>query len=76
MFLELCKRCILNVPKFATTGVCAQTLHFTDKDTILSHMDMFRGLKILKAFVLISFFRYNKRLKSSLTPLNMCIKLV
>ena len=28
-----------------TTGVCAQTPSFIDKDTILSHMDMFIGLK-------------------------------
>ena len=58
------------------TGVCAQTLHFTDKDTILSHMGRYKGLKIFMVFDSVSFVGNNTALKSSLKPLNMHVKIL
>ena len=59
-----------------TTGVCAQTPCFTDKDTILSHMGRYKGLKIFMVFDSVSFVRNNTALKSSLKPLNMHVKIL
>ena len=58
------------------TGVCAQTPCFTDKDTILSHMGRYKGLKIFMVFDSVSFVRNNTALKSSLKPLNMHVKIL